>query len=89
MFVLAGALAVGGCATPRDRRVASGNDLYVKGALAYQEGDRERAMAALQSAIQQNPDLIMARFLLGNIHRDRNEYAAAAQVIILVDHLET
>jgi tetratricopeptide (TPR) repeat protein len=56
-----------------------GNSLYVQGALAYQEGNRDRALAALQSALQVNPDLIMARFLLGNIYKEQGEYAAAVE----------
>jgi tetratricopeptide (TPR) repeat protein len=61
------------------QRMTRGNSLYVKGALAYQEGSRDRAVAALQSALQVNPDLIMARFLLGNIYKEQGEYAAAAE----------
>jgi tetratricopeptide (TPR) repeat protein len=66
-----------GCVNDPAARLTESNKLYVDGAMAYQEGDKQRAMAALQIALQQNPDLIMARFLLGNIHKDRGEYAAA------------
>ena len=59
--------------------LVKGNDLYVQGAIAHQSGDDNRALAALQSALQENPNLIMARFLLGNIYRDKSEYAAAAE----------
>ncbi len=51
---------------------------YVQAALAYQDGDRERAITALRNALQENPDLIMARFLLGSIYRDKGEYESAA-----------
>ena len=61
------------------QRLTRGNALYVQGALAYQEGSRDRALAALQSSLQVNPDLIMARFLLGNIYKEQGEYAAAAE----------
>jgi tetratricopeptide (TPR) repeat protein len=61
------------------QQLSRGNTLYVKGALAYQEGDKDRSMAALHSALQVNPDLIMARFLLGNIYKEKGEYAAAAE----------
>lgn len=56
----------------------SGGRSYVQAALAYQEGDRVRAMAALKSALEDNPNLIMARFLLGTIYREKGEYEAAA-----------
>src|SRR5688572_5954618 len=67
-------IAAAGCADwgrPRARRMTQGNTLYVQGALAYQEGNKDRALAALQSALQVNPDLIMARFLLGNIYKEQ------------------
>ncbi len=79
--ILAGLLAAG-CypqARTSSDNLVKGNDLYVSGALAYQQGDRDRAMAALQSALQENPDLIMARFLLGTIYRDKGEYTAAVE----------
>lgn len=53
--------------------------LYVDGALAYQEGDRERALSALQNALQDNPDLIMARFLLASLYRDKGQIESAAE----------
>lgn len=83
-FVAAGGLLavahLGGCA-PRETATViqvKGNTSYVQGALAYQEGDADRAIAALQSALQENPDLIMARFLLGTIYKEKGEYGAAA-----------
>lgn len=80
----------GGCAqwSASERTIVRANDLYVQGALAYQEGNRDRAMAALQSALQSNPDLIMARYLMGTIHRDKGEYAAAAEQYKRVTELD-
>ncbi|MGA2501202.1 MAG: tetratricopeptide repeat protein [Tepidisphaeraceae bacterium] len=65
-------------ATPAEQAERAAH-LYVDGAMAYQEGDRERAMAALQNALQDNPDLIMARFLLAGLYRDKGEFDAAAE----------
>lgn len=56
-----------------------GTNWYVEGALAYQQGDQAKAIQSLQSALQENPNLIMARFLLGGIYRDKGQYAAAAE----------
>ena len=80
LLVSAAMLLPAGCApeTATPAKV-QGNEEYVHGALAYQEGDRERAIAALQSALRENPDLIMARFLLGSIYRDKGEYESAAE----------
>ncbi len=77
IFVLS--VLVAGCSPQTATRAPiAGNSSYVQGALAYQEGDRERALAALQAALRENPDLIMARFLLGTIHKEKGEYQAAA-----------
>jgi tetratricopeptide (TPR) repeat protein len=76
---LAGVL-IGGCTQQTTTYpVVKGNDSYVRGALAYQEGDRDHAAEALQAAIQENPDLIMARFLLGTIHKEKGQYQAAVE----------
>ncbi|MFI5378895.1 MAG: tetratricopeptide repeat protein [Tepidisphaerales bacterium] len=64
--------------TPAEKTERSTN-LYVDGALAYQEGDKERALSALQNALQDNPDLIMARFLLASLSRDKGDFEAAAE----------
>src|SRR5688572_22620037 len=60
------------------RPKADANKLYVAGALALQQGDRAAAEASLNSAITENPDLIMARFLLGNIAKDEGNFEEAA-----------
>jgi len=80
-LLVVGVLVLGGCypqAKTSSDNLIKGNDLYVQGAMAYQQGDRDRAIAALQTSLQENPNLIMARFLLGTIYRDKGEYAAAA-----------
>ncbi|HEX2971465.1 MAG TPA: tetratricopeptide repeat protein [Tepidisphaeraceae bacterium] len=79
LATLAG-MFLGGCTQQTTTYpIVKGNDDYVRGALAYQEGDRDRAVEALQLAIQENPDLIMARFLLGTIHKEKGQYEAAVQ----------
>lgn len=76
---LLAAIAPPGCmrqtATPEPVAGTSG---YVAAALAYQEGQRERAIEALQVALRDNPNLIMARFLLGGIYKEKGDYRAAA-----------
>ncbi len=82
LLVVAGLAAAGaGCQQRQlsDPALVRGTDLYVQGALAYQEDDQSRAIAALQSALQENPNLIMARFLLGTIYRQQGEYSAAVE----------
>lgn len=83
LLPLAGLLALSGCFQNQKARAERKNldatQSYVEAALAYQEGDRERALASLQSALAQNPDLIMGRLLLGTIYRDKNEYSFAAE----------
>jgi Tfp pilus assembly protein PilF len=58
---------------------APAKSLYVQAAVAYEEGDKDRAAAALRTALERNPDLIMARLLLGTILRDKGDYDAAAK----------
>ena len=52
---------------------------YVSAALLYQTGDREAALTALKRTVQDNPDLIMARYYLGNIYRDKELYGDALE----------
>lgn len=54
-------------------------DLYVRGAQAYQAGKNDDAVRSLEAAVKQNPDLLMARAMLGDIYRQRSEYEAAAK----------
>src|SRR5687768_11098298 len=84
---LAAVLGVTSCA-PRSANRSAANDPYVKAALAYQDGDRDRAASLVQNALEKDPDHIMARLLLGNIHRDKAEYAAAAEHYQRVSELD-
>ena len=54
-------------------------ETYVKGVYAYQAGDQDKAVDTLRTAIQENPQLIMPRTILGRISKDKGDYAAAAE----------
>lgn len=88
--VIAGGLLSGcaGSSSAPEQRNVNAKQLYVQGALAYQEGDRQRALEALHNALKENPDLIMARFLLGNVYRDKGQYAEAAEQYRRVTQLD-
>jgi len=76
-FAITFTTLLAGCATgPRARPKAV--DTYVAGARAYQAGDKDKALATLVSAIDQNPDLVMARSITGDIYRSRGDYKDAA-----------
>lgn len=76
---------VGGCASGGgvDRGAASvpppkAVDLYVQGYLQYQQGSTRQAEQSLLAAVDQNPDLRMARATLGDIYRKRGDWSDAA-----------
>src|SRR5207247_828123 len=54
-------------------------NLYVRGALDHQNQNDDAASRALESALRHDPNLIMARFLLGTIYREKGDYESAAQ----------
>lgn len=62
-------------ATAADRPV--GVDYYVRAVEAYNRGDAERAIVLLLEATRQNPNLRMARSLLGDLYRTRGDYRQA------------
>ena len=79
------ALLLGGCASGggADRQTASvpppkAVDLYVQGYLQYQSGNETKAEQSLLAAVDQNPDLRMARATLGDIYRKRGDWSDAA-----------
>jgi superkiller protein 3 len=75
-------LLVGGCAEDTTAaRPATGNGVnqYVQGYQAYKRGETEVARRNLESAVLNNPDLRMARTILGEIYRSKNDYGAAAR----------
>jgi tetratricopeptide (TPR) repeat protein len=81
--VLSALFLLGGCAnrknTADERTETSATKLYVRGALEYQQQNYDSAIRSLDSALRSDPNLIMARFLLGTIHREKGEYDAAAR----------
>lgn len=52
-------------------------DHYIEGAELLQQGRRQQALAALQQAVADNPDLISPRTLLGQLYRDAGKYKDA------------
>ena len=54
-----------------------GVDRYVQAVHAYQSGNRDRAVDRLLAATRANPDLIMARVMLGDLYRESGDYAGA------------
>jgi len=72
-------LCLAGCNGDSFVPAAGPSDPYLRGALAYQQGDAQTAMEQLQRAIEANPGQIMAHVLLAQLFRDKEDYAAAAQ----------
>lgn len=76
---MASLLAAGaGCTTvfaPPPQARARAN--YGQGALAYQQGDRDAAARDLRAAVAEDPNLVVARFLLGKVYKDQGDYRGA------------
>lgn len=68
---------IAGCATQTAGPKAV--DQYVEGVQALKRGDQTAAIGKLETAVEKNPDLRMARTVLGQIYRDRGEYDNAAR----------
>jgi superkiller protein 3 len=70
---------VPGCATkaPAPKGRAAAVDSYVQGVLAYNQGNRDKAIAELQQATRQHDDLIMAHALLGDLYQSKQDYQHA------------
>ena len=52
---------------------------YVDGLRAYHAGDKDAARTAFTDATTANPDMIMARSMLGDLYREQKEYTRAAE----------
>ena len=52
---------------------------YVAAVNAYNSGNRDRAVSSLLAATRANPDLIMARVMLGDLYRESGDYQAAVK----------
>lgn len=80
LLLLGALLSLSACTTPATPPApVRGSVLYNDGARAYQSGKPELAAKSLRAAIQENPDLVMARFLLAQIHREKGDYSAAVE----------
>jgi tetratricopeptide (TPR) repeat protein len=68
-----------GCAAqkPVPTGRAAAVDSYVQGVLAYNQGNRDKAIAELQQATRQHDDLIMAHALLGDLYQSKQDYQHA------------
>jgi tetratricopeptide (TPR) repeat protein len=85
-LILAGALCVAavgalgiGCSSSPTSSGPKGIDKYVKAVQAYQSGNRDKAVENLAAATRVNPDLIMARLMLGDLYRENGDYSNAAK----------
>ena len=63
----------GGNASAKPKAV----DRYVQGMRAYSGGDKDQAISTLVEATRANPDLIMARLILGDLYKDKGDYKDA------------
>ena len=71
-MIAAGVLGVG-CMSNSSQGI-KGVDKYVNAVEAYNRGDKDRAVANLVAATRVNPDLIMARLMLGDLYREGGDY---------------
>ncbi len=68
-------LGCAGTAPGADR--PAGLNFYVQAVEAYNKGDNDRAVILLLEAVRQNPDLRMARSMLGDLYRGRGDLKSA------------
>lgn len=81
------AIFLAGCQNyPHTREAAI--DTYVRGMLAYQDGDEDGAMEDLKTAVNQHGNLILARVMLGDMYQDRQDYAQAIDQYQVVTQLD-
>jgi tetratricopeptide (TPR) repeat protein len=80
-----GTVGILGCKTNpktgKDGQIArpTGVDNYVRAMKTYNAGDRDRALSQLMEATRVNPDLIMARLVLGDLFRAQGDYKKAVE----------
>jgi tetratricopeptide (TPR) repeat protein len=80
-------LLVGGCAS-QEAASSRGTTQYVDALDALAAQDKPRAVDLLQRAVDQNPDLIMAHAVLGDLYFDQNQTARAADQYQALTHLD-
>jgi superkiller protein 3 len=76
-LAIVGAIGVIGCSSSDKSGQPKGLNSYVKAVQAYQAGDRDKAVQNLVVATRTNPDLIMARLMLGDLYRENGDYTHA------------
>src|SRR5438105_3995816 len=74
-----GPSTVGAAHTANASDKAQAMNRYVDGLRAYHAGDKAAAKTAFAEATAANPDMIMARSMLGDVYREDKEYAKAAE----------
>lgn len=85
---------LGGCASekpePTTAPVVKGGAFtnYAQGVTNLKAGKQDQAIESLRYAIQQNPQLIMPRVVLGKIYKDKGDYASAAEYYEALTHLD-
>jgi tetratricopeptide (TPR) repeat protein len=85
ILAAAGVVGIVGCSSSSSSHAPKGIDRYVKAVQAYQSGDKDRAVQNLIAATRTNPDLIMARLMLGDLYRESGDYnGAVSQYEVLV-----
>ena len=82
-FLLVLALTlVGGCTSEShvgDTSPPRGVEYYVAGMKAYRAGDQKTAQARFEQATSVNPNLRMARSMLGDMYRAQGQYERARE----------
>src|SRR5580765_5479232 len=61
---------------------------YIEGAKSYQSGDLEKATAELSSAVRANPNLVMARIMLGDIYIKKSDFRSAKEQYLVLTSLD-
>ena len=79
VLALAGLLLLNAGCAGRGRSSSKAMRGYVQGVQAYHAGDHAGAVAALEAATKQDPELIMAQSMLGDLYRTRGDYRAASE----------
>ncbi|HEY1685296.1 MAG TPA: tetratricopeptide repeat protein [Tepidisphaeraceae bacterium] len=78
LLALSSALLIVGCQQQNNPfHPPHGVERYVEGAELLQEGRQQQAIAALEQAVSDNPDLISPRNLLGQLYRQAGEFQQA------------
>ncbi len=77
-----------GCQSTSHNSSSTGVNHYVRGAMAEKNGDKNEAVASLSKAVHEDPNLMMARLLLGDLYRSDAEYKKAQSLYADVTRLD-